>query len=180
MQEASSPLNAAAMYERNTVKFPKEYRNYYEAARLYSKNASTYGKAVELIKKCIALKDTVPFLWQVLGRLYGQMGKTQSELDAYRKYIQKDTPNAGVCEEIGTSLLKRGMLNESTVYLELACALDPENAEYLYQLARGYEKTNRLSDAIPILKKADQLKPGTEKIQTFLNYCQLRAGTSAN
>jgi tetratricopeptide (TPR) repeat protein len=85
-----------------------------------------------------------------------------------------------VCEEIGTSLLKRGMLNESTVYLELACALDPENAEYLYQLARGYEKTNRLSDAIPILKKADQLKPGTEKIQTFLNYCQLRAGTSAN
>ena len=62
----------------------------------------------------------------------------------------------------------------------MACALAPENAEYLYQLARGYEKTNRLSDAIPLLKKADQLNPGTEKIQTFLNYVQLRSGSTGN
>jgi tetratricopeptide (TPR) repeat protein len=180
MQEASSPIAAAGMYERNTIKFPREYRNYYEAARLYSKQAGSYDKAVTMIKKCLALKDTVPFLWQVLGRIYGQMGKTTQELDAYRKYIQKDTPSAEVCEEIGTSLLKRNIVNESIVYLEMACALAPENAEYLYQLARGYEKTNRLSDAIPLLKKADQLNPGTEKIQTFLNYVQLRSGSTGN
>lgn len=178
MQETASPMAAAAMYERNTIKFPKEYRNYYEAARLYSKQPSTYDKAVTLLKKCIALRDTVPFLWQVLGHLYGQMGKTAAELDAYRKYIQKDTPNPDVCEDIGTSLFKRNMINESIVYLELAAALQPDNAEFLYQLARGYEKTNRLSDAIPILKKADQLKPGQEKIQTFLNYVQLRVGAT--
>jgi tetratricopeptide (TPR) repeat protein len=178
MQEAISPIAAAGMYERNTIKFPKEYRNYYEAARLYSKQNATFDKAVTLLKKCVALKDTVPFLWQVLGRLYGQMGKTSQELDAYRKYIQKDTPSADVCEDIGTSLFKRNMINESIVYLELACALSPENPDFLYQLARGYEKTNRLSDAIPLLKKADQLKPGQEKIQTFLNYVLLRSGAT--
>jgi cytochrome c-type biogenesis protein CcmH/NrfG len=70
------------------------------------------------------------------------------------------------------------MINESIVYLELASALQPENPDFLYQLARGYEKTNRLSDAIPLLKKADQLKPGQEKIQTFLNYVLLRAGAT--
>ncbi len=178
MQEAASPMAAAAMYERNTVKFPKEYRNYYEAARIYSKQNSTIDKAIPLIKKCIALRDTVPFLWQALGRLYGQIGKTAAELEAYRKYIQKDTPNADICEDIGTSLFKRNMINESIVYLELASALQPENPEFLYQLARGYEKTNRLSDAIPLLKKADQIKPGQEKIQTFLNYVLLRSGAT--
>ena len=176
MQEANSPMAAAAMYEKNTLKFPREYRNYYEAARLYSKQSATFNKAITLIKKCIAIKDTVPFLWQALGRIYGQMGKTNQELDAYRQYIQKDIPKADICEEIGISLLKRNLINESIVYLELACALQPDNSDYLYQLARGYEKVNRLSDAIPLLKKADQLTPGQEKIQTFLNYVLLRSG----
>ena len=175
MQEAISPAAAAAMYERNTIRFPKEYRNYYEAARLYAKQKGAGEKAVTLIKKCIALKDTVPFLWQALGRIYGQMGKTSLELDAYRKYIQRDAPNPEICADIGTSLLKRNIVNESIVYLEIATALQPDNTEYLFQLARGYEKTNRLKEAITLLKKADQINPGQDKIQTYLNYVQLRA-----
>jgi tetratricopeptide (TPR) repeat protein len=180
MQESISPLNAAKMFEKNTLKFPKEYRNYYEAARLYSKQNATYDKAIILIKKCISMRDTVPFLWQVLGKIYGQTGKTAMELDAYRRYIQKETPNPDLCEEIGTSLFKRNKINESIVYLELASALNPENSEFLYQLAKGYEKTNRIADAIPLLKKANQLNPGQEKIQTFLNYLLLKSGGKEN
>jgi tetratricopeptide (TPR) repeat protein len=112
----------------------------------------------------------------VLGRIYGENGQTKLELDAYQRYIQKDTPNGDICEELGISLLNRNLVNESIVYLELACALKPDNANFLYQLARGYEKTNRLPDALPLLQKADMLSPGQEKIKSFLSYVQLRIG----
>jgi len=176
MEESISPMAAARMYERNTLKYPREYRNYYEAARLYSKEKTTHNAAAIMIKKCIALKDTVPFLWQVLGKIYGETGQVKLELDAYQKYISHDTPNADICEELGVSLLTRNLVNESTVYLELACALKPDNANFLYQLARGYEKTNRLPDALPLLQKADMLSPGQEKIKSFLSYVLLRLG----
>jgi tetratricopeptide (TPR) repeat protein len=164
------------MYERNTLKYPRDYRNYYEAARLFSKENSTHAVAASMIKKCIAIRDTVPFLWQMLGRIYGEMGQTKLELDAYQKYISKDTPNSDICEELGISLINRSLVNESIVYLELASALKPDDAGFLYQLARGYEKTNRLSDALPLLQKADKLSPGQEKIKNFLDYVQLRTG----
>ena len=180
MEEAISPPAAARMYERNTRKYPRDYRNYYEAARLFSKDKVTHKIAADLIKKCIAMKDTVPFLWQVLGRIYGEAGQTKLEIDAYQKYIQKDTPSPDICEEIGTSLLNRNLVNESIVYLELACALKPDNSNFLYQLARGYEKTNRLSDALPLLEKADQLSPKEEKIRSFLSYVRLRTGNTGN
>ncbi|HEX7511415.1 MAG TPA: tetratricopeptide repeat protein, partial [Chitinivibrionales bacterium] len=176
MEESISPLTAARMYEHNTLKYPRDYRNYYEAARLYSKEKTTHGAAAIIIKKCIAIKDTVPFLWQVLGRIYGETGQVKLELDAYQKYISHDTPNPDICEELGISLLNRNLINESIVYLELACALKPDNANFLYQLARGYEKTNRLPDALPLLQKANMLSPGQEKIKSFLSYVMLRLG----
>jgi tetratricopeptide (TPR) repeat protein len=176
MEESISPVVAAQMYTHNTLRYPNDYRNYYEAARLFSNNKTTHANAVAMIKKCISIRDTIPFLWQALGRFYGETGQVKLELDSYQKYIQKDTPNPDICEEIGLSLFNRNMVNESIVYLELACALKPDNTDYMYQLAKGYEKTNRLQDALPLLKKADQLAPGQEKIKSFLNYIQLRVG----
>ena len=162
------------MYEENTVKYPEEYRNYFEAARLYSKESTSHEKAVTMIKKCIAIKDTAPFLYLVLGRIYGKTGKTQLELEAYQNYIRNGTPNILRCEEIGISLLDRSLANDAMGYLEMACALSPDNPDFMYQLARGYEKTNRLSETLPILQKAAELRPGEEKIQSLLNYIKMR------
>jgi tetratricopeptide (TPR) repeat protein len=174
LEESIRPILAAKMYEENSVKYPDEYRNYYEAARLYSKEREGHEKAAIMIKKCIAIKDTVPFLWLVLGRIYGKMNTTQLEIDAYQNYIQKGTPNINACEEIGVSLLDRSLANEAMVYLEMACTLRPDNRDYMFQLARGYEKTNRLADALPIAMKADQLKPGNAELQSLLGYIKMR------
>ena len=174
LEESITPILAAKMYEENSVKYPDEYRNYYEAARLYSKEREGHEKAAIMIKKCIAIKDTVPFLWLVLGRIYGKMNTTQLEIDAYQNYIQKGTPNINACEEIGVSLLDRSLANEAMVYLEMACTLRPDNPDYMFQLARGYEKTNRLADALPIAMKADQLKPGNAELQSLLGYIKMR------
>jgi Flp pilus assembly protein TadD len=46
----------------------------------------------------------------------------------------------------------------------------------MYQLSRGYVKTDRLSDAMPLLEKAEKLKPNDEKIQSLYNYVLQRAG----
>jgi cytochrome c-type biogenesis protein CcmH/NrfG len=56
----------------------------------------------------------------------------------------------------------------------MACTLRPDNPDYMFQLARGYEKTNRLADALPIAMKADQLKPGNAELQSLLGYIKMR------
>ncbi|MGB7570018.1 MAG: tetratricopeptide repeat protein [Chitinivibrionales bacterium] len=174
LEETIIPILAAKMYEENATKYPDEYRNYYEAARLYSKERTSHEKAAYMIRKCIAMKDTVPFLWLVLGRIYGTMNNTQQELEAYQNYIQKGQPKPEACEEIGVSLLDRAMINEAMVYLEMASTLKPDNPNFLYQLARGYEKTNRLSDALSIIQKAAHLKPENVEIQSLQSYITMR------
>jgi Tfp pilus assembly protein PilF len=174
LEESITPVLAAKMYEENTVKYPNEYRNYYDAVRIYSRERATHEKAAVMIRKCVAIKDTVPFLWLVLGRIYGKMNNTQQELEAFQQYIQKGTPKPEACEEIGVSLLDQTLANDAMVYLEMANSLKPDNPKFMFQLARGYEKTNRLSDALPIIQKAALLKPGDLEIQSLLNYIKMR------
>ena len=166
------------MYEDNAQDFPKDYRNYYNAGMLYAKQPATLDKAVNMIRKFLSMKDTMPTLWIQMGHLYGKMGKPKQEIDAYQQYIQRDASNPDACEEIGVTLLNKKMVNDAMVFLEMANALKPNEPDFMYQLSRGYVKTERLTDAMPLLEKAEKLKPNDEKIQNLYNYVLQRAGKS--
>jgi tetratricopeptide (TPR) repeat protein len=176
LEESVNPMMAAKMYEENTRDFPKDLRNYYNAGVLYSRQTSTLEKSIEMIRKFISLRDTLPMLWVEMGRIYGKMGKPKQEIDAYQQYIQRDASNPGECEDIGVSLLNKHMINDAMVFLEMANALKPNEPDFMYQLSRGYVKTDRLTDALPLLEKAEKLKPNDENIQSLYNYVLQRAG----
>jgi tetratricopeptide (TPR) repeat protein len=176
LEENVNPGMAAKMYEENTQDFPKDYRNYYNAGLQYSKQTTTLDKAVTMIRKFLAQKDTLPTLWIEMGRIYGRMGKSKQEIEAYQQYIQHDASNPDACEGIGVTLLDKRMVNDAMVFLEMANALKPNEPDFMYQLSRGYVKTDRLTDALPILEKAEKLKPNDEKIQSLYNYVLQRAG----
>ncbi|HUI90867.1 MAG TPA: tetratricopeptide repeat protein [Chitinivibrionales bacterium] len=170
LAEASSPATAAKYYEENTVQYPKDYRNYFGAGLIYAKQPANMEKALALLKKGLSIKDTIPQLWLEMGRMYGKLGKIKQEVEAYQNFIQRDASNPDACEEIGVTLLNKHMLNDAMVFLEMANALKAGNPDYMYQLARGYVKTDRIADALPLLEKAEKLKPDDDKIKSLYNF----------
>jgi tetratricopeptide (TPR) repeat protein len=176
--ESVNPAMAAKMYEENAQDFPKDYRNYYNAGMMYAKQPATLEKAVAMIRKFLSMKDTLPTLWIEMGHIYGKMGKLKQEIDSYQQYIQRDASNPDACEEIGVTLLDKRMANDAMVFLEMANALKANEPDFMYQLSRGYVKTDRLADAMPLLEKAEKLKPNDDKIQNLYNFVLQRAGKS--
>jgi|WetSurMetagenome_2_1015567.scaffolds.fasta_scaffold00249_3 tetratricopeptide (TPR) repeat protein len=170
INEAINPAVAAKIYEENAVKSPRDYRNYLGAGLLYSKQPAGLEKAATYLKKALSLKDTLPLLWVEVGKIYGKLGKSKLETEAYQTFIQHDATDADACEEIGVILLGKRMFNDAMVFLEMANALKANTPDYMFQLARGYLKTDRLADALPLLEKAEKLKPGDEKIRSLYNY----------
>jgi tetratricopeptide (TPR) repeat protein len=170
LEESVSPVAAARMYEENLLKWPREYRNYFGAGILYSKQAAYTEKAATYLKKGLALKDTLPLLWIEVGKIYAKLGKTKPETEAYQNYIQHDATNPDACEGIGVTLLNQRMFNDAMVFLEMANALKANTPDFMYELARGYVKTDRLADAQPLLEKAENLSPEDEKIKSLYNF----------
>jgi len=170
LAESVSPALAAKYYEENAQKYPKDYRNYFGAGMFYAKQQGQLEKAAALLKKALSLKDTLPVLWLELGKIYNKLNKTQEELSAYQNYIQRDPSNPEACIEIGINLMNKRLVNEAMVYLEMANALKPNTPEYMYQLARGYIKADKMQEAVPLLEKAEKLDPNNEKIKALYNY----------
>jgi tetratricopeptide (TPR) repeat protein len=175
LEESLNPASAARIYEENLAKNPKDYRNYLGAGLLYAKQPANLEKAAMLLKKGLSLKDTLPLMWIEIGKIYGKLGKPKLETEAYQTYIQHDATNPDACEDIGITLLNRRLFNDAMVFLEMANALKANTPDYMYQLARGYVKTDRLTDALPLLEKAEKLKQDDEKIKSLYNFVLQKA-----
>jgi tetratricopeptide (TPR) repeat protein len=170
LAEVSNPTLAAKYYEENTVQSPRDYRSYFGAGLLYAKQPAYAEKAVTLLRKGLSIKDTIPELWLEIGKMNGKLGKTKQEIEAYQNFIQRDASNPDACEEIGITLLNKHLTNDAMVFLEMANALKANSPDFMYQLARGYVKTDRIADALPLLEKAEKLKPDDEKIKSLYNF----------
>jgi len=170
LAEATNPQLAAKYYEENTVAFPSDFRNFYGAGMLYSQQPAMLSKAATLLTKFLSMKDTIPSLWLSLGKIYGQLGNDKQELEMYQQFIQRDASNPEACEEIGVALLNKHKENDAMVFLEMANALHPNDADYMFALSRGYVRINKLTEALPLLEKAEKLKPSDDKIHAMYNF----------
>jgi tetratricopeptide (TPR) repeat protein len=178
LAESVNPALAARYYEENTAQSPGDCRNYFGAGLLFAKQASNQEKAAMLLRKGLSLKDTLPVLWMELGKMYGKLGKSKQELEAYQYYIQRDASNPDACEEIGVILLNKRLVNDAMVFLEMANALKENNPDFMFQLARGYLKTDRNAEALSLLEKTVKLKPNDEKIKSLYIFVQQKANSA--
>jgi tetratricopeptide (TPR) repeat protein len=161
LQEKTNPAVAQRAYENNVVSFPKDYRNYLQLGLIYSKSSATLSKAALMLEKATALANTVPSVWQEIGKVYRGMGNDEKELSAYNRFIQADPRNASDPEmstRIGEILLKQGKYTDAIINLETANTLTPNNFRIMSALAQGYIKTNRSQEAGNLLEKAKALK----------------------
>ncbi len=176
LQEKTSSAAAQKIYEDNVKTYSGDFRNFLRLGLIYSKKKSTLTQAASMLKKAATLADTIPSVWLEIGKVYGQLGKEEEELDAYKKYLDHDPQNLDANIRVGSILLEKGKTTEGMVYLETANTLSPNNIKVIEPLAYGYIKTNRNQEALDLLGKAKSLKPRDPDIRRQLYKLYIQMG----
>ena len=171
-QEKNNPITAQKIYERNCTGYPWDYRNYLRLGLMYSEQKATLSKAIPLFRKVTDLADSIPSVWLELGRIYQKTGNEDEELQAYKRYVEKDPQNVLANTRIGTILIRKERYNEGIVFLEIANTIQQNDPEVMTALAKGYIKTNRTEEAVSLLNKAkDKLRDNPDiRFQLFELY----------
>ncbi len=158
LQEKSNPKKAEIIYNKNIKSYPKDYRNFYQLAKIYQKRKATRKKAVLMFKKTAKLVDTIPSVWIEMARIYKKLGNKKAELESYNAYLDKEPQNVEANKNVGILLVDDGKYNKGIIHLEMANTMSPKDSEVIMALAMAYKKTNRTKNAIDMLEKARAIK----------------------
>jgi len=165
LQEKANPSAAVAIYKTNVKVFPKDARNFLRLGLIYSKDKKKLQSSVAMLKKAASLADTVPKVWLELAQVYGELGKEDDELKAYKQYAKFDAQNVLANKRIGLLLMKKGQTRDGMIYLETANALSPDDPEVMMALAEGYVQTNRKKEAIDLLMRVKKAQPKNAEVR---------------
>lgn len=160
VNESLNPKQAVEIYKKNTVSYPKDYRNFLKLGIYYSNQSGAANDAIKYLEKCAALSDTIPRVWLELGSLYGKLKRDKDMLNAYRKFITVDPENADATGKIGQVLLNKKMVDDAMVFLEMANSLKENDPKLMALLARGYLMTNRRNEGARLLERVVQITKG--------------------
>ena len=143
--------------------------------------AKTISKAAPLLEKAAAAAGKDKTVWLEIAKVYGKLGSTDKELDAYKKYLEADPQNVDANVRIGMILMDRNKTTDAMVYLETANMLSPNNPDVQTKLAAAYVKTNRPKDALNLLQKVKTSRPDDMDLRKNLldSYTKLGMVTEA-
>ncbi|MFP4679167.1 MAG: tetratricopeptide repeat protein [Chitinispirillaceae bacterium] len=172
LYEEIDTAKAIDIYSMNIRNYPDDFRNRLRLGLLYSQNEETLSKALPLLKKCTGIADSLPKVWLELARVYGKMRKTDKELEAYQNFAKSDPQHPEANKKIGLLLMGKGDYTNAMVHLEIANTVAPDDPQIMTYLARGYERTDRMDEAISLLEKAKKAQPedGDIRFQLFRLY----------
>lgn len=177
--EKGDPVSAQKFYERNIKNYPDDYRSFLRLGLFYSARRDLMAKAVPLFERVSEQADSVPVVWLELGRIYGEMGKEEDELRAYRRYAGIDPHHVEANRRIGSILIRKGQLAEGVVFLEIANTARPDDPDIMSLLAKGYIGSGRSSEAIDLLIKAKERKKDDPEIRFALFEVYRKTGKHA-
>lgn len=158
--ESINIKEAIQMFETNTKKYPKDYRNFFRLGMYYAKKHDRRNDAITYLEKTTKLVDTIADVYLKLGSLYNSMNRNQDMLRVYRKYLEIEPNNTPVHARIGEDLLSKNMVDDAMVFLEMANSADEKNPKYMTLLARGYLMTDRKRDGIKLIEEVIKMTRG--------------------
>jgi Tfp pilus assembly protein PilF len=102
-----------------------------------------YPAAVEQMKAELARDPAHPLAWQFLGDALAKSGKPAEAIDALQRAVWLNGRSAKLFVMLGQIYLEQGQLSIAENSLSHALAIEPQNYEANFQLAKLYFKTNR-------------------------------------
>ncbi len=168
LREKKDTDAAVAIYTANTRTFPKDPRNFLRLGLIYSHDKEKLKESASMLSKAAALVDTLPIIWQTLGRVHGKLGNESGELQAYKKLLTLKPQDLEANKRVGMILLKQKQTSAAIANLEMALTADPKDVEVMLLLADGYEQTKRPKQAIELLAKAKERRKQDPDIRMHL------------
>lgn len=120
-----------------------------------------YAEARQALETAVKLKPDDYRAWGFLATVYAGTGADSAEAaETYRKAISlgeelaKQTQSSYVLADLGGYYAALGLRSQSEPLLRQAASLQPDSAELLYEVARGYELLNKRDQALLFVGKA--------------------------
>jgi tetratricopeptide (TPR) repeat protein len=164
LRETADRKTAMGMYLANTTLFPQDARNFVRLGILYSEDAETAGKAVDILQKASVLAPNDPVVWQKLSDAYHKANNGEKELAASVKLLSLDPENLEANRRAGTLLYKKKQFGQAIPYLEKVAAKTPQDIEILLCLADAYQQSKNPQKAQELFARAKDQQPDNVKI----------------
>ena len=136
--------------------------------------AGFFHESIEPLSRSIDLKCACEQAYLLLAEVHETLGDRDGALTVYRAAYSALPPSFSVSYLFGRSLTSYGRMAEAVAPLEKANALKPDDVGTMVSLGLAYFESNQFEKAIPMLTKADGLRPADETIQMFLRVARAR------
>jgi adenylate cyclase len=142
---------------------------YWEWAYHWSVDPETPKRAFELVRKALALDDTLPMAHSRLGQLYSLRRQYDQAIAEGERAVALDPNNADSFFFQATVLNNAGRSEEALGPLAQAMRLNPHYPPvYLEELGRAYCYIGRYAEAIATLKEANIWSPSFGQLHLVL------------
>jgi tetratricopeptide (TPR) repeat protein len=121
--------------------------------------AKEYEKALPLAQGLRKSFPNEPQIISELATIFRGLNEPAAEAAAWEDYLRVSGAPAVACPALPEAYRRFGDLRQALRSYERCLALDPENADRLFDLANAYERSERPSEAIALYRRAAALDP---------------------
>ena len=162
---------AIAQYKKNTVDFPKDFRNYDRLGDLYLKS-NNYTNAVVMLEMSATNPSVAPELFKKLAELYEKQKNNAKAADTYEKYLLKMSNDSKAWYALGNIYYLQKAYDKALIPFRRASELMPQNKECLaltghtyYELGKKTEASKIYNDLISKEYKDPQINVNLAKME---------------
>jgi tetratricopeptide (TPR) repeat protein len=134
-------------------------------------------------KKVTALKESeiedykkTAEYWFYLGYYYGEAGKWNDAVEAFKQSIRIEPDNANTHYNLGVAYGKLGMYKEAIEAYKQAIRIKPDYAEAHHNLGVAYAGSGMYKEAIEAYKQALRINPDNAKTNFLLGFFYRQSG----
>jgi TolB-like protein/Tfp pilus assembly protein PilF len=136
-----------------------------------------YDRAEPMFRRAIALNPNYATAYHGYSRMLSAMGRADEAITFAARAVELDPLSAIVNQNLGDCLEAAGYFNEAETRYRKIVEIDPSMPSSYYSIGRLRAFVlNRYVDAVPLLKKAVELDPGSPALQALLAWLYLDLG----
>jgi tetratricopeptide (TPR) repeat protein len=121
--------------------------------------ARQYAKALPLAQDLRVSFPNEPQIVSELAAIFHGLNDSAAEAAAWEDYLRLSGAPAVACPALPDAYRRAGHLGQAVTSYERCLALEPENADRLFDLADAYERAERISEAIALYWRAAASDP---------------------
>ena len=161
--------DAEAIYEAILQVFPQQPDALHYLGVLHHQRGDQQ-KAIELIRRSIAIQPAYKDAYNNLGNIFKESGKLPEALAAYQKVIELDPDNGPAHNNLGIVFKATREIEKSLDHFRKAIELSPENATIYINLGNTLGQQKKLPEAVAAYRRALAIQPYND--DAYENLCR--------